>query len=138
MKKDFRQILTREKLKITPARLAILGLFSEDCGPLSAEDIVKKIKNKDINQVTVYRTLAALEEKGILKKVDLRKGSVHYELAEHHHHHIVCKECGKIEEFDGCELDGMSKKILASSSKFKDITEHSFEFFGICKACARV
>src|SRR5665213_3282178 len=100
-------------LKATPARLAILSVFSVKCHPLNAEQVHKKIGKKAIDLVTVYRTLASFEADGILKKVDLRKESLYYELAtEQHHHHLVCKECGIIEEFTACDIDILSKKII--------------------------
>jgi Fur family transcriptional regulator, ferric uptake regulator len=130
-------ILKQARLKVTPARQAIIDLFSEPCGPLSAEDSYKKLKSKKINQVTVYRTLASLEQKGILRRVELRQDSVHYELASHHHHHIVCTECGRLEDFKLCTADMLSKKILNRSKTFTGITGHSLEFFGVCKSCIK-
>ena len=137
MRIDFKNILKINGFKSTPSRISILELFSSDCKPVNAEDIFRKV-NKITDQVTVYRTLNSFEEKGILRRVDLRKGSAYYELnTKHHHHHIVCKKCGLIEIFDGCEIDKISKKILSKSLKFKNITEHSFELFGLCKTCTK-
>jgi len=135
-------------LKATPARLSILGAFSDKCHPRSAEDIYdaykgagksasKNIKKEGIDLVTVYRTIASFEEAGILREVDLRKGARYYELNGHHHHHITCEKCGLVEELDGCDAENISSKIIDKSHKFKAIKGHSFEFFGTCKACAR-
>ena len=135
MKNDFKTILKNGALKITPTRLAILDIFSNDCKPVNAEYIFEKLKNKKINLVTIYRTLTSLEKAGILKRVDLHKESAYYELGNHHHHHIVCTKCGVVEGFDGCDIKTLSKKILGKSSKFKEINQHSLEFFGVCKAC---
>ena len=96
MRLDCSKLLTEAKLRTTPAREAILQLFSAGCGPLNAEDVYVKVKNKKINLVTVYRTLGLLEKANILKRVDLHSESVHYELASHHHHHLVCMNCGEV------------------------------------------
>ncbi len=137
MKLDYRKMLKEAALKVTPVRLAILNLFSEECRPLDAEFIHSKLRNKNTNLVTVYRTLTSLEQAGVLKRVDLHTDSVHYELTAHHHHHIVCIQCGDIESFEMCDLDAFSKSILKKSSKFKQINNHSFELFGICKMCVK-
>lgn len=123
-------------LKMTKNRLAILNVFEEDCKPVSAEYVFKKLKNK-VNIVTVYRTLESFEVIGILKRVDIHKEAVHYELVGHHHHHIVCTECDVVESFDGCNVDKLSKEVINKSSKFSTINQHSFELFGVCNTCLR-
>jgi len=122
-------------LKITPARLVILEAFSDKCHPLSAEDIYKKIRKNEIDLVTVYRTLISFEKVGILRKVDLHKGSQFYEINKHHHHHVICNKCGFIEELDGCNIEKYTSKISSKLSNFNIIKDHSLEFFGLCKKC---
>jgi len=137
MTNSFEKTLKDLKLKVTPTRLAILSVFSDDCKPINAEYIFKKLKGKDINIVTIYRTLTTFKDAGILKTVDLHKGSEHYELTGHHHHHIVCTDCGATESFEDCDIEDLSKKVLKGSSKFKAIDQHSFEFFGVCRSCVK-
>lgn len=135
MKESFISSLKDAGLKTTPTRKMILSIFSEDCKPVNAEYVYEKLKGKDVNRVTVYRTLSSLEKAGIIKKVDLRKDSSFYELAGHHHHHLVCVDCGKTEEFENCTFDALSKEVLRKSSQFKSINQHSMELFGLCKVC---
>ncbi len=137
MKKDYSLILKKAGLKVTPARQLILETFSADCKPINAEYIHEKLKGKDINLVTIYRTLFSLETGGILKRVDLRKGSVYYELAEHHHHHVICTGCGKTESFETCDIDTISKGVLRKSPLFETINQHSLELYGKCKSCSK-
>jgi len=127
-------LLKERGLKTTSARIAVLGVFSKIKEPLDASSIYKKIKNKKINEVTVYRTLADFEKSGILRRVDLRKDSVLYELSQEHHHHIVCTNCSRVEEFENEKLEKLLEKIR--SSKFRNITEHSLELFGLCLKCS--
>ena len=138
MKKDYSLMLKKVGLKITPARQHILEAFSADCKPVNAEYIHERLKGKDINLVTIYRTLTSLEKVGILKRVDLRKGSVYYELADHHHHHVVCTECGKTESFEVCDVDKISQGVLRKSPLFETINQHSLELYGMCKSCSKV
>ena len=136
-KKETEQTLKNLKLKITPARVAILDLLSTLDKPLSVEDIYKKLARKDINNVTVYSTLASFKEKGLVKEVYLNKDFVSYELKTHHHHHIVCNDCGDVEDIDLC-LDGQTiSGLTKQSKKFSSIEDHSLEFFGTCKKCIK-
>lgn len=121
-------------LKVTPNRLAILEVFSSDCRPINAEYIFQKLQGQNINLVTIYRTLSTFEEKGILRFVNVHTDSAHYELAEHHHHHLICKDCGVIEEISICNKL-LDKDALSQSKKFNFIESHSVEFFGVCKKC---
>ncbi len=135
MSKDLSDILKTNGFKITTTRVAILHVFSKDCKPINAEYIHQNLKKQKVNIVTIYRTLSAFELAGILKRVDLQKDSTYYELAGHHHHHIVCIDCGLVESFDECDIVPLSKKVLVHSLKFKSITKHSLELFGLCKSC---
>ncbi len=135
MAKDAKKIIKEAKLKVTPARLLMIEMFSDFCKPLSAEDIFKKTR---LDLVTIYRTLSSFERAGILKKVNLQKNSQYYEISNHHHHHIICTDCGLVEEFNICEIDKITKKVTAESKKFGSITEHSLELFGTCKNCFKM
>lgn len=135
---DLKEIIKATGFKVTPGRLAILSIFSDDCGALCAEDIHTKIGKKSLDYVTVYRTLESFEQAGILKKVFLRKQAAYYERAGHHHHHIVCTGCGTVEQFDSCGVESVAKNVLSASKQFKAIKDHSLEFFGVCKRCVTV
>lgn len=137
MTRDISDILKTNGFKITSTRLAILKVFSSDCKPINAEYIHDKLKKEKVNIVTIYRTLISFENAGIIKRVDMQKDSVYYELAGHHHHHIICTDCGMVESFDGCDLDNLSKEVLKSSNNFSLINKHSLELFGLCKKCCK-
>ncbi len=133
-------LLKKKGYKITPARTAILDIFIKNKIPLTAYEICKKLDKLktigDINEATVYRTLSSFEKGGILKKIDLRKDRAYFELSNDHHHHIVCTNCGEIEDFkESNEMEIILSQIVKKSSKFKNIKEHSLELFGICRAC---
>ena len=130
------ELLKDKGYKITPARLAILGLFAKSKKPIDADNVYRKLASKNFDQATVYRTITSFEKSGILRKVDLRKDSTHYELAEEHHHHIVCTNCEIVEDFEDKEIEKVLRRIVGTSSKFKSIKEHSLELFGLCRTCA--
>jgi len=122
-------------LKATAPRSAVLTALESAKVPLNAKELHSKLSEKGIDLVTVYRTIASFEEKRIIRRVDLRKESVSYELALDHHHHIVCTSCGTLEDIDACEIEELSKKLVKKSKQFTKISEHTFELFGLCTAC---
>jgi len=134
MKKDASATLADVGLKVTPTRIAILSVFSADCKPINAEYIFNILRNKKVNLVTIYRTLNIFAKKGIVRIVNVHTESAHYELAGHHHHHLVCKDCGTIEEISICS-QLLDTEALAHSKEFKSIQSHSVEFLGVCKKC---
>jgi Fe2+ or Zn2+ uptake regulation protein len=131
-----KELLKTFGFKITPTRLSILEIFQDNNKPINASFIYLKLKDK-INEVTVYRNLTSFEKKGILRRVDLRKEAMCFELNNNHHHHIVCNKCGLVEDFrDNKELEKILINIIEKSSKFKSIKEHSLELFGFCRMCS--
>src|SRR5690625_3311253 len=97
--------LHAKNYKLTPQREATLYVLLErEEDHLSAEEIFLLVKEKapDIGLATVYRTLELLSELEIVDKINFGDGVSRYDLrkegAEHFHHHLVCMECGSVEE----------------------------------------
>lgn len=134
-----KEILKQRGFKATPVRLAILDILTKNHNPLNAEMIFSELlKSKDFkqtNEATVYRTLLSFEKVGLIKPIDLRKDSVFFELSADHHHHIVCVKCNAIEDFKEPKLEKILHCIAKKSTKFRNITDHSLELFGVCKHC---
>ncbi|MGZ6404293.1 MAG: Fur family transcriptional regulator, partial [Bdellovibrionota bacterium] len=87
--------LKKSQLKLTIPRKAILKVLVEEHGPFTAEEVHKRISRRVCDLATVYRTLASLDEAGLLRRCEFGDGSARYELAEAentHHHHLVCKK----------------------------------------------
>ena len=83
---------------------------------------------------TVFRAVSGFEREGLIHRVDLGDGKVHYELAEEHHEHIRCDSCGRVVEVPGCVLEDASAAVT-SSTGFK-VTSHQLLFGGVCPECA--
>ena len=134
-----RQELLRDKgLKATPARVAILGVLEGVKEPATIDEICSMLKDKTINPATVYRTINSLCEEGLVRQIDFRHGHGHYELSSTgDHHHIICTQCGLVEDFTGCYGDKIARAVLKDAKKFSEILDHSLELFGICKKCAK-
>ena len=129
-------ILKDAEMKVTKNRVAVLDLLITSGKPLSVEDVFKKLKKAD--QVTVYRILNQFVLKGIVYQTDFRSGKAYFEFQDHHHHHIVCKGCGDLEEVDICLSNNFIKKVQVNSSKFKKVSDHALEFFGLCSKCDKI
>lgn len=95
------ELLRRSNLSVTEGRKKILSLFLQSPDALSHGDIERKAGEK-FDRVTVYRTLQAFVEKGIIHTIPTADNSVLYALCkgceEGHHHddhvHFVCDNCG--------------------------------------------
>lgn len=125
-------------LKATPARISILQVLDAATFPLSPSKILKQMARTDIDQATVYRTLNSLRVAGKVRQIDLEHGHAHFEMAGRpEHHHVVCTNCGKVADFEGCVSDAMIRDALRQAKGFATIDHHSLELFGLCKACSK-
>lgn len=123
--------------KNTPIRSAVLSVFESTDKPISIKDVLKKLKIP-ADEATVYRVINFFVKKSILIPILIEKNITRYELAGNkHHHHIVCDDCGDIEDIEDVSLEKALNKITNSSKKFKLINNHSLEFFGICRPCQK-
>jgi Fur family ferric uptake transcriptional regulator len=138
-KDPLRELLHKRGYKATPPRLAILALFKKHKDPMSAQRVIGLLpRNAGIDQATIYRTFKSLRASGIIRQVDLRHNHAHYEIADaHDHHHLVCLQCGRIEDVEHHEVDALEASILRNAKHFSEIREHALEFYGICKTCAK-
>lgn len=126
--------------KLTPQRRAVLNVIIDNEGKhLSTEEIYDIVKKEcpEIGLATVYRTLQLLEKMGLVCRMNFDDGCNRYELIhedeDHQHHHLVCINCGNVEEVEGDLLETLEEKI-EQKYDFK-ITNHSVKFFGYCSKC---
>lgn len=122
-------------LKATLPRLKILELFQKsNLRHLSAEDIYRTVleERSDIGLATVYRVLLQFEQAGLLKRSNFESGKSVYELNEgEHHDHLVCLDCGRVEEFFDPEIEERQHKI--AELKGFEIADHSLSLYAHCK-----
>ena len=124
-------------LKATLPRLKILEIFQTNKEHhLSAEDVFRILiaQKSDIGLATVYRVLAQFEQAGILRRSNFEASKSVYELNEgEHHDHMVCLNCGKVEEFADTKLEQRQFEI-AKQHGFT-LEEHSVAMYGLCSDC---
>ena len=121
-------------LKATGPRLKILEIFqNSEQRHLSAEDVFRILmqEGSDIGLATVYRVLTQFEQAGLLKRSHFESGKAVYEKKDGpHHDHLVCIQCGHVEEFCDEEIERRQKKI-AKERGFA-IHEHALNIFADC------
>ncbi len=121
-------------LKATLPRLKILEIFQGSAvRHLSAEDVYKLLlaENLDVGLATVYRVLTQFEQAGLLSRNHFESGKAVFELNEgSHHDHLVCLDCGLVEEFFDDEIEKRQHRI-AEERGFK-LTEHALALYGNC------
>ncbi len=107
--------LRRAGLKITAPRLKILEILaSATVRHMSAEDVYRRLLelNEDIGLATVYRVLTQFESAGLVTRHHFEGGTAVFELNEGmHHDHIVCVDCGRVEEFSDEDIEERQRQI---------------------------
>ena len=121
-------------LKATLPRLRILELFEKsNVRHLTAEEVYKILAKEgtDTGLATVYRVLTQFEQAGLLVRHHFESGKAVFELKQGgHHDHIVCVECGHVEEFYDLEIEKRQTQV-AEARGFK-IQDHSLHLYAQC------
>lgn len=121
-------------LKATLPRLKILNLFeNSEERHLTAEDVYKLLMTEgmEIGLATIYRVLTQFEQAGLLVRHHFESGKAVFELNEGgHHDHLVCIQCGHVEEFYDAEIERRQVKI--AKDRGFNIHEHSLQIYADC------
>ncbi len=116
----------------TASRRAVLQAVVSWPGLFSAEELSRSLPN--VGRATVYRTVASLLDAEVLCRVMMESGAPRYELGgRRHHHHLVCIECGRVQDVAGRRVDDFMG-ALASRYDY-DMVGHRLEIYGRCAAC---
>jgi Fur family ferric uptake transcriptional regulator len=121
-------------LKATLPRLKILDVFQKGGQRhMTAEDVFRVLleERSDIGLATVYRVLTQFEQAGILSRSHFESGKAVYELNEGtHHDHMVCLDCGKVEEFYDAEIE--KRQHAVAKAKGFTIADHALSLYAHC------
>ena len=129
--------LREHNLPVTAQRLAIAEILLTSHRHLSAEEVATEVTagGKKVGTATVYRTIDTLLESGLVVERDFGEGFRRFEPARDipHHEHLICTQCGKVEEFRDERLERMTT-IVAESRGFAR-QRHLLVIHGVCTDC---
>ena len=126
--------LKRAGLKATVPRRRILEIL-ETSGThhLSAEDVYRELleAGDDVGLATIYRVLTQFESAGLVSRHHFESGHAVFELERgHHHDHVICVQCGKVEEFFDQAIENRQKSIVEKMGF--EIQDNSLVIYGNC------
>jgi Fur family ferric uptake transcriptional regulator len=128
------QDLKTAGLKATLPRLKIINLFEQSSvRHLTAEDVYRQLlaEGLDVGLATVYRVLTQFEQAGLLVRHHFETGKAVFELNQGgHHDHLVCMQCGRVEEFFDGEIEKRQTKIARDRGFV--ISEHALYLYAEC------
>ena len=122
--------------RLTPQRRLILQVLAESMGHLDADALYERVKTRDpdVSLATVYRTLAVLQEVGLVKEYSLGQDHGHYEtVRDEPHYHFACLRCGKVIESD-TPLVAQVEQELCEREGVRIISTH-LHVSGYCACC---
>jgi Fur family transcriptional regulator, ferric uptake regulator len=132
-----RRVVGQGFSKTGPRRL-VLEVFLNDHRPLTPAAVHKQLPNRNTNLASVYRTIDLFCRLGVLTEVDHVPEGRRYELSDdyrEHHHHLICRGCGKTEDFEDCEMEQI-ERLIKKRFHFQ-VTRHELRFLGLCQRCQR-
>jgi Fur family transcriptional regulator, ferric uptake regulator len=122
-------------LKATLPRLKILEVFQNaKQRHMTAEDVFRVLleERSDIGLATVYRVLMQFEQAGLITRSNFESGKAVFELNEgQHHDHLVCLDCGRVEEFFDAEIE--KRQQMVAQARGFTLQEHALSLYASCR-----
>jgi Fur family ferric uptake transcriptional regulator len=127
--------LAKHQLKLTRQREQILSVFLKN-EHITAEQMYRLLSKKDphIGLATIYRTLNLFCDAGLAQARHFGS-QTQYDNVSHkgHHDHLICTSCGKIVEFENCDIERLQEEVAARNGFV--IQTHKLELYGLCAGC---
>ena len=122
-------------LKRTQSRLKVMEILEKENSPVDVVHIIGHVKNLEdkIDQATIYRILETFYKKGIIDRLEFGEGKFRYELKKGDHHHLICDNCGRVEDIEDNFINKIEKEV--QNEKGFIVKKHNLEFFGLCRNC---
>jgi Fur family transcriptional regulator, ferric uptake regulator len=133
---DVLDLLRARGLRMTPQRRAIVSEVMRTQGHISPTAISRKVESDmpGVNPSTVYRTLALLEDAGVLQHSHLESGAEYHKADEAQHVHLTCHRCGRDDALSITEAERLGQLIHRHHGFVADLTH--FAITGLCADCA--
>ena len=127
------EALDEQGFRSTAPRRALASAIGEQERHFTAEGLRKQLP-PNIGRATVYRTLKILVDAGVLCRVLLEDGDLHYQMSHHgHHHHLLCVHCGSSQDLAGCDIEDVLEST--TSRHGFELSGHWLEVYGRCRNC---
>ncbi|HEX8686870.1 MAG TPA: Fur family transcriptional regulator [Pyrinomonadaceae bacterium] len=128
--------LREAELRLTPQRFAVLEYLARAQGHPTADQIAAEINRRfpRASRATVYNTLAALREAGLVREFVLGDGVARYESNTEAHHHFVCRACGRLEDVPPEAFKAPARVELAGGHEVETV---EIVLRGLCAACKK-
>ncbi len=134
---DFTEHLRRAGFRLTPQRLMVMDAVFHHEGHITAEDIHAKVRARYpyVDLSTIYRTLQALKDQGLIAELHMPDGPTQYEAAlRGSHHHAICRRCGAMLELAPEVLEPIREQLLRQHGFHAEFTHMAIS--GLCRTCA--
>jgi Fur family ferric uptake transcriptional regulator len=131
-----RERLEAAGIRATPQRVRILAELARERNDATAQQLHERLRagGERIGLATVYRTLAALADGGVVDRLSHHPGELCYRLCgEEHHHHLVCSRCHRVVELGNCDLEPWLARVAAAHDFVA--VDHRVEVTGVCADC---
>ena len=121
--------------RITAQRQAILDLINSSNRHWDADEVGRELadRGQSVGIATVYRSLTALDEAGLINSVQLADRRRYERADKSHHDHMLCTECGSIQEFTQHKIESL--QAAAAEEMGFEMTGHQLVLFGLCRDC---
>ena len=134
--------LRRANQRVTANRKAIVDALSASTRPMTIPEILDSPGGRGLAQSSVYRNLVVLEEAGLVHRIVTDAEFARYELAEdltEHHHHLICANCGLVEDVPASA--GLEQSVHTAASQIARSTgfhtqRHRVDLVGLCARCS--
>ena len=132
---DLDLIIQRLELRghrITASRRRVLEALVAAPAHFTVDDVLRLVP--DVGRATGFRTMKLLQDLNVVCRVLMEDGSLHYRLSTRgHHHHLVCRQCGRVEDFSTCDVSSVVEQLTRNTEY--EIEGHWLEVYGRCSAC---
>ena len=124
--------------RITPQREAILAEVLRSTGHITPQDVTRRVQRRlpAVNASTVYRTLAMLEEVGVVRHSHLERGAEYHRASDVEHVHLTCSRCGAEDDLSLREAESLKRLVQRHRGFLPDLTH--FAISGLCASCQQI
>jgi Fur family ferric uptake transcriptional regulator len=134
MTAEYKGLRLLDRVRLTPQRKALLDAIADWEGSFTVPDLFERARKRSphLGLATTYRTVDLLRQSGSVRALAGNQVAAYVRCGPEHHHHLVCLECGAVEDTDECPLPSAAE--LERRYGFSP-RSHELEIYGTCRRC---